>query len=228
MGLIRYSKIVTGMKREFLLLQGTGCRWRKCSFCDYYLDRNDDPFELNKSVLESVTGEYGTLDIINSGSAMEFDERTIALIAEIVKEKSIKDLWFETHWMYRNQLESFSSNFPCKVHYRTGVESFNPELRMKWNKGIGHDVTPEMIRRYYEGICLLVGVKGQTKEDIISSVDIAERYFDYYSINLFCPNTTDTERDDELAAIFINELVPQFRKSRKAEILIDNTDLGVG
>ena len=71
-------------------------------------------------------------------------------------------------------------------------------------------------------------MKGQTKEDIISSVDIAERYFDYYSINLFCPNTTDTERDDELAAIFINELVPQFRKSRKAEILIDNTDLGVG
>ena len=228
MDLIRYSKIETGMKREFLLLQGTGCRWRKCSFCDYYLDRNDDPFELNKSVLESVTGEYGTLDIINSGSAMEFDERTIALIAEIVREKSIKDLWFETHWMYRHQLESFSSNFPCRVHYRTGVESFNPELRMKWNKGIGRDVTPEMIRRYYEGICLLVGVKGQTKEDIISSVDIAERYFDYYSINLFCPNTTDTERDDELAAIFINELVPQFRKSRKAEILIDNTDLGVG
>ena len=34
--LIRYSEITKGMKREFLLLQGTGCRWRKCTFCDYY------------------------------------------------------------------------------------------------------------------------------------------------------------------------------------------------
>ena len=228
MELVRYSRIDEGLKREFLLLQGTGCKWRKCTFCDYYADVSTEPFAVNKPILESVTGVYHTLDIINSGSAMEFDEKTIALIAETVEKKGITDLWFEAHWMYRNELQTFSEHFPCRVHYRTGVESFNPELRLKWKKGIGRDVTPDMIRAYFDGVCLLVGLKGQTKEDIITSVEIAEKYFDYYSINLFCPNSSSEERDDELSRVFLTELVPLFRKGRKAEILIENTDLGVG
>ncbi len=228
MELERYSRIDKGMKREFLLLQGTGCRWKKCTFCDYYLDAAKDPYETNKRVLDMVSGEYGCLDIINSGSCIEFDERTIREIAKVVEEKNIHDLWFEAHWMYHDKLDAFRENFNCRVHYRCGVETFNTKLRNSWNKGIKEDVTPERIREYFDGICLLAGVKGQTKEDVISSVEIAEKLFDYYSVNLFCPNTTKTEKDEELCSIFIKELYPLFRKSTKAEILIENTDLGVG
>ena len=32
----RYSLIHTKLPREFVLLQGTGCRWGKCTFCDYH------------------------------------------------------------------------------------------------------------------------------------------------------------------------------------------------
>ena len=227
-GLVRYSRIDKGMKREFLLLQGTGCRWRKCTFCDYHLDTSSDPYTINRDVLEKVTGCYGVLDIINSGSAMELDEATIREIARIVDEKHISDLWFEAHWMYRERLEAFSRNFPCRVHYRTGVESFNPELRMKWNKGIGRDVTPLDIRAYFEGVCLLAGMEGQTERDIMESVEIAERYFDYYSINLFCSNTSEEKRNDSLARLFIEKLAPIISQSAKAEVLIENTDLGVG
>ena len=226
--LIRYSTIDEGMKREFLLLQGKGCAWRKCTFCDYYLDSSSDPFVLNEPVLDMVSGKYGVLDIINSGSAMELDERTLEKIAVTVREKKISDLWFEAHWMYRHSLAGFAEQFDCRVHYRIGVESFNPDLRLKWKKGIGRDVTAEEIRRYFDGICLLAGVKGQTLEDIKTSVETAERLFDYYSVNLFCPNSSQEKRDDELADAFIREIVPSLRKSRKAEILIDNTDLGVG
>ncbi len=228
MELERYSKIEKGMKREFLLLQGTGCCWKKCTFCDYYLDADKDPYEANKKILDMVTGEFGCLDIINSGSCLEFDEKTVRKIAEVVEEKNIHELWFESHWMYHEKLKAFSKNFNCTVHYRCGVETFNTELRNSWNKGIKEDVSPEKIREYFDGICLLAGVKGQTKEDIISSVEIAEKLFDYYSVNLFCPNTTQTERDEELCRVFIEELYPLFSKSEKAEILIENTDLGVG
>ena len=227
-GLVRYSRIDKGMKREFLLLQGTGCRWRKCTFCDYHLDTSSDPYAINKEILENVTGCYGVLDIINSGSAMELDEATIREIARIVDEKHISDLWFEAHWMYRNDLEAFSKHFPCRVHYRTGVESFNPNLRLRWQKGIGRDVTPEEIRRYFEGVCLLVGLEGQTEKDIIDSAETAERLFDYYSVNLFCPNTSREKLDEELARAFITRIAPGIRKSGKAEVLIENTDLGVG
>ena len=41
-----------------------------------------------------VTGKYGVLDIINSGSAMEFDEKTIALMEKRIEalEKKVEDL----------------------------------------------------------------------------------------------------------------------------------------
>lgn len=225
----RYSLITTGMKREFILLQGTGCRWKKCTFCDYYEDVSENPFEINKQVLGNVTGIYGVLDIINSGSCQEYDEETIRLIQKTTAEKNISSLWFESHWMYRNTLESFRKLFPsADVHFRCGAETFNPKLRTSWNKGIAEDVTPEDIRKYFDGVCLLVGIKGQTREDIMKDVEIAERLFDYYSVNLFCPNSTATERDDELAEIFIREIAPIIRRSPKAEVLIENTDLGVG
>ena len=225
----RYSLITTGMKREFILLQGTGCRWKKCTFCDYYEDVSENPFEINKQVLGNVTGIYGVLDIINSGSCQEYDEETIRLIQKTTAEKNISSLWFESHWIYRNTLESFRKLFPsADVHFRCGAETFNPKLRTSWNKGIAEDVTPEDIRKYFDGVCLLVGIKGQTRKDIMKDVEIAERLFDYYSVNLFCPNSTATERDDELAEIFIREIAPIIRRSPKAEVLIENTDLGVG
>ena len=67
---IRYSKIFEKFPREFILLQGSGCFWKKCKFCDYFEDVSEDPFELNSKVIEKITGEFGILDVINSGSAM--------------------------------------------------------------------------------------------------------------------------------------------------------------
>lgn len=52
----RYARIETVMPREFLLLQGRGCVWKKCTFCDYHTDTSGDPFSVNRPVLERVTG----------------------------------------------------------------------------------------------------------------------------------------------------------------------------
>ena len=107
----RYSLIDTKLQREFLLLQGTGCRWGKCTFCDYHCDASPTPFATNKAVLDRVTGKYKRLDIINSGSAMELDEATIDYIKKVVEEKGIEELWFEAHYMYRNRLADFAKQF---------------------------------------------------------------------------------------------------------------------
>lgn len=225
----RYSLITTKMPREFVLLQGTGCRWRKCTFCDYHTDCSSEPYELNRQVLSQVTGEYGVLDIINSGSAMEFDSQTLDLIVEVVRTKGIHTLWFEAHYMYRHLFEEFSQRFaPAKVNFRCGVESFDGALRERWNKGVGRDVTPEEIACHFRGVCLLVGVEGQTREGVLADIATADRLFDYYSVNLFCPNTTPTKRDDELSEWFVREVYPTLRHNPKAEILLSNTDLGVG
>lgn len=225
----RYSLIKEKMPREFLLLQGTGCRWAKCTFCDYFGDCSGNPYEVNKKVLEQVTGEFGVLDIINSGSAMELDSDTIGLIKETIAEKNIKTVWFEAHYMYRNRLEAFAKQFaPAAVKFRCGIESFDPTLRSSWNKGVPSNVTAADIAEYFKGVCLLCCTQGDTKERILNDIATARKHFEYFSINLFCNNSTAVKRDTELAKWFEAEVYPMLKDIDGIEILLNNNDLGVG
>ena len=225
----RYALIRTKMPREFVLLQGTGCKWRKCTFCDYHEDVSECPFEVNKPILRRVTGQYGVLDVINSGSAMELDADTIALIKEVAREKKIHTLWFEAHYMYRKKLASFAEQFaPVKVKFRCGVETFDPELRDAWKKGIPSSVSAQDIARYFQGICLLCCTQGETKEHILKDIELARQHFEYFSVNVFCNNHTEVKQDKELTAWFAQEIYPAIKEDTRIEILMENTDLGVG
>ncbi|MBQ3175392.1 MAG: hypothetical protein IJB58_05410 [Bacteroidales bacterium] len=227
--LTRYSLVGSVMPREFLLLQGRGCRWRKCAFCDYHNDVSEEPFKVNKEVLEQVTGAYGVLDIINSGSAMELDDQTKSLIRQVVHEKKIHTVWFEAHYMYRNSLSEFAAVFaPAKVKFRCGVESFDPSLRKLWNKGIPMEVTPEEIAKYFNGVCLLSCTTSHSRNQIVRDIEIANSLFEYFSVNLFCNNGTAVRRDENLVRWFLAELYPELKSNPKAEVLLNNTDLGVG
>lgn len=225
----RYALIHTKMPREFVLLQGTGCRWRKCTFCDYHQDVSENPFTLNESVLRQVSGHYGVLDVINSGSALELDDDTIALINQVVKEKQIHTLWFEAHYMYRKKLADFASRFaPANVKFRCGVETFDPTLREEWKKGIPASVTPEDVAKYFQGVCLLCCTEGESKERIFNDIRIAREHFEYFSVNVFCNNSTSVKQDSELAGWFAREVYPQIKDVDGIEVLMENTDLGVG
>ena len=225
----RYSLIHTKMPREFVLLQGMGCKWKKCTFCDYHEDVSENPFEVNEPILRQVTGEYGVLDVINSGSAMELDDKTISFIKEVVKEKQIHTLWFEAHYMYRKKLAEFAKQFaPAKVKFRCGVETFDTNLRDKWKKGIPSSVTPEDIAEHFQGVCLLLGTEGETKDHVISDIQIAKKHFEYFSVNVFCNNSTQVKQDKELAQWFAREVYPLIKDEEGIEVLMENTDLGVG
>ena len=225
----RYALIHTKMPREFVLLQGTGCRWRKCTFCDYHQDVSENPFTVNESVLRQVTGHYAVLDVINSGSALELDDDTVALINQVVKEKQIHTLWFEAHYMYRKKLADFASRFaPANVKFRCGVETFDPTLRDEWKKGIPASVTPEDVAKYFQGVCLLCCTQGESKERILNDIRIAREHFEYFSVNVFCNNSTPVKQDSELAGWFAREVYPQIKDVDGIEVLMENTDLGVG
>ena len=225
----RYALISTKMPREFVLLQGTGCRWRKCTFCDYHEDVSERPFEVNEPVLRQVTGLYGVLDVINSGSAMELDEETIAFIKEVVKEKKIHTLWFEAHYIYRKKLASFAEQFaPVKVKFRCGVETFDTALREAWKKGIPSSVSVQDIAQHFQGICLLCCTQGETKEHILKDIELAKAHFEYFSVNVFCENHTSIKQDKELVSWFAKEVYPMIKDDPRIEVLMENTDLGVG
>ena len=225
----RYSLIHTGMRREFVLLQGRGCNWGKCTFCNYHEDVSASPFEINRPVLERVTGEYGVLDIINSGSAMELDDETVELIKRVVVSKNIHTLWFEAHFMYRNRLIAFAQQFaPAKVKFRCGIESFDPQQRKRWNKGIPDRVTVADVARHFHGICLLCCSADDSRERILADIETASRYFEYFSVNLFCDNGTPVRRSEELVSWFKDTVYPTLKDIPTIEVLLENTDLGVG
>ena len=225
----RSSLIHTKMPREFVLLQGAGCKWKKCTFCDYHEDVSSSPFAINEPVLRQVTGKYGVLDVINSGSAMELDSETIALIKEVVREKQIHTLWFEAHYMYRKKLKAFAKQFEgVSVKFRCGVETFDVELRDQWKKGIPSSVSPEDVAKYFQGVCLLCCTQGESKEHIMKDIEIAKKHFEYFSVNVFCNNSTSVKQDPELAQWFAREVYPRIKDVEGIEVLMENTDLGVG
>lgn len=227
--LVRYSLIKTKFPREFLLLQGTGCVYKKCRFCDYYNDVSANPFEINRPVIEKISGETGTLDIINSGSCFELDKDTLELIRIKALEKNVHTIWFEAHYLYKNKLSEFRKKFPgITLKFRTGVESFNPKIRQFLNKGIPHNVTAFDISKNFNGVCLLVGFAGQTCDDITNDVRLARKYFEYTSVNVFVENSTSLKRDSTVVSWFKEEFYPQIKYDPSIEFLLNNTDLGIG
>ena len=227
--LVRYSLIKTKFPREFLLLQGKGCVYKKCKFCDYYNDVSENPFEINKPVIKKVSGETGVLDIINSGSCFELDDSTMKLIYKTALERNIHTIWFETHYLYKNQLSEFRKKFHgIKLKFRTGVESFSPKIRQFLNKGIPQNVTAYDISKDFDGVCLLIGFAGQTREDILKDINLAREYFEYTSVNVFVENSTAMKRDNKLVIWFKENLYPKIKNEPSMEILLNNTELGVG
>ena len=96
----RYSRIINKNKREIVLLRAFPCAWGKCTFCDYIADNGKNEAEMvrqNREVLSNVTGEFQVLEAINSGSCFELPKETLADIRNVVKDKGIERLIFESH-----------------------------------------------------------------------------------------------------------------------------------
>ena len=126
-------------------------------------------------------------------------------------------------------MAKFAEQFEgVEVKFRCGVESFDGSLRQQWNKGIAASVTAQDVAKHFQGVCLLCCTQGDSKERILKDIALAEQYFEYASVNVFCENSTSIKRDNALAKWFVEEVYPNLKDSSKIEVLVENTDLGVG
>ena len=225
----RYSKIYDKFPREFLLLQGQGCAWKKCTYCDYFHDISDNFVEINQKVIEKITGEFGVLDVINSGSIIELDDKSLNFLIKKAQEKNIKEIWFEAHWIYRDKLAEFAKKFPgINVKYRIGIETIDPKFWTLWQKGIPENTKIEEISKYFQGACLLIGIKNQNLTQIERDINLSLEHFEHTTLSVFIENSTNTVRDEKLIRDFLTKIYPKIKSNPKIEILINNTDLGVG
>ncbi len=228
----RYGIIEEKRKREIVLLRGRGCAYKKCSFCDYHYDMcadENENYALNKSVLERVTGAYGELEVINSGSVFELDGNTLALIKSVCAQKGIGVLHFEAHYMYRKKISSLRKYFDgIELKMKLGLETFDYEFRENvLKKGI-RETSPEAIAESFDEANFLFGVSGQTVESMLKDVELGLKYFERICINIMCPNSTAVSPDKEVIALFVDRVYPLIHDNDRVDVLLENTDFGVG
>lgn len=230
----RYDLITEKNPREILMLRGSGCKWRRCTFCDYHMDFSRDAsanYALNIQEIQKVTGKFHRLEVINSGSFCDLDERTITAIETVCQKKSIRDLHFEMHWMHRDEIKPLKERFGesgITVHIKMGVETFQADYRDDiLKKGMGH-ASPGEISCYADEVCLLFGLTGQTKSSMLSDIETGLRLFQRVCVNIMVENTTSVHPDASVIRQFTRSIYPLYRDDPRVDILLNNTDFGVG
>lgn len=229
---IRYNKIKDKHQREIVLLKSFPCKYGKYSFCNYIEDNSLNEEEIdrvNLEVLKEITGEYGVLEVINSGSVFELTPKTLAEIKRIVIEKNIKTLYFEIYYGYIKRLKEIRDYFKgIEIRFRMGLETFDNEHRIKgYNKNfsLNEEQLLEIGKEVYS-VCLLICTKGQSKEMIKRDIELGLKYFKAITINIFIDNGTIVKRDNELVKWFV-ENYSYLADDDRVELLLDNKDLGV-
>lgn len=232
--LTRYSVITDKNPREIVLLRGRGCAWKRCKFCDYHLDASRDEtanLALNRAALAQVTGRFGRLEAINSGSFAELDESTVRLLTQTCRDKGVRDLHIESHWLFRNTLPALRARFADEgvtLHVKLGVETFDADFRERvLDKGIP-EIDPAKIAALFDDCCLLFGLAGQTAASMRRDIEIGLAHFDRVCVNLMVENSTPVHPDAAARAAFISAVYPLYRDNPRVDILLDNTDFGVG
>jgi len=228
----RYSVIRDKNPREIILLRGEGCFYKRCAFCDYHIDKCPDKhanYELNRSVIDRLTGLYGELEVINSGSVFELDDDTLDYLKSVCKDRGISIIHFESHYLLRDKIPALLDRFSgFTIKMKIGIETFDYDLRENvLLKGIpSHD--PEDITRGFQEANFLFGITGQTVSsmmyDIRTGLDLCERI----CINIMCENSTSIKPDKEAIDAFVNEIYPSIKDDPRIDILLNNTDFGVG
>lgn len=228
----RYSVIDNKRKREIVLLLGSGCAYKKCAFCDYHLDfshSSDERYAVNSEVLSRVTGVYGELEVINSGSVFELDERTLELIRSVCRARGIKVIHFEAHYIYESKIDKLRRDFDgFTLKMKLGLETFDFDFRERvLHKGIA-ERDPERIAKSFDEANFLFGLKGQTVQSMKNDIERGLKLFERICINIMCENSTDVKPDAEVIDGFMRELYPIYKDDARVDILINKTDFGVG
>lgn len=228
----RYSEIRDKLKREIVLLRGRGCVYRKCTFCDYHLDCLDDGeenFRLNKSVLDKITGKYGEVEIINSGSVFELDKSTLDYVKKTCAEKGVHTIHFEAHYVYDDKIPALREDFKdFTLKMKLGLETFDYELRENvYKKGIPVR-DPGIISKNFDEANFLFGLEGQSLSSMQRDIELGLKYFGRICINIMCGNSTPVKPDKGVIAEFMQNLYPEYKDDMRVDILVNNTDFGVG
>src|SRR5262249_51954837 len=148
---------------------GLPCIWSRCSFCDFIDDNTTDEALIQRVADENlahVTGEFGRLMVINSGSVQELPLKIREQIRDLLHHKKINEFWTESYWAYRSDYAATRAFFGVETHLFLGVETFDDDLRNRVLNKSMHWSSPADVAAATDSINLLIGFRGQTRDII--------------------------------------------------------------
>ena len=227
----RYARITQKLPREIVLLKGLPCVWGRCTFCDYIDDNTSDPALIQRVAdeeLAKVTGVFGRLEVINSGSVQELPVPVWERLRRCIVEHGITEFICESYWAYRRQFERVRTYFGVPTRVKLGVETFDDRLRNEvLNKNM-HFAGPKDVAELTDTVCLLVGFRGQTQDTVRRDIDVLLEHFHYGCVNLFSPNTKSAGLLDVAIQDWFRSEYAWLDDHPTVEVLWQNTDFGVG
>jgi hypothetical protein len=227
----RYGRWTGPMPREVVLLKGLPCVWSRCTFCDYIDDNTTDEALIRRvadETLSRVTGEFGRLQVINSGSIQELPLVVREQIRDLMAARGINELWTESYWAYRARYDEDRRFFGVPTRLFLGVETFDDRLR---NDVLGksmHWKSPDEVAAATDSICLMIGFRGQTPDIIRRDIDLLLGKFRYGIINLFSENRLSAGLMDESIKEWFRAEYAWLERQAGVNVLWNNTDFGVG
>lgn len=87
---------------------------------------------------------------------------------------------------------------------------------------------PSIIAEHFDEANFLFGITGQTVESMKQDIELGLENFKRICLNIMCDNTTGVSPDKAVIDSFIKQLYPIYKNNERVDILINNTDFGVG
>ena len=111
---------------------------------------------------------------------------------------------------------------------RLGLETFDYDFRENYLvKGID-EKNPKIIAEYFDEINVLQGIEGQTAESMIWDIEMGLKHFKRVYVNIMTENKMPIKPDKMVIEQFRTKVYPRFKDNDKVDILLENTDFGVG
>ena len=115
-----------------------------------------------------------------------------------------------------------------QVKIKIGVETFDNQYREQvLRKGID-ETSPARIAAYFDEACLLFGLDGQTEDSMRHDIETGLTNFERVCINIMVENTTQIKPVPSVIDTFMKKLYPIYKDNDRVDILLENTDFGVG
>ena len=152
-------------------------------------------------------------------------------ILQTCREKEISQIHFECHWRDRENIPALRSRFSAagiSTRIKIGIETFDSLFRESYlDKGID-EKNPAVIAENFNECCLLQGLPGQTEESMKRDIETGLAHFERVCVNIMVRNSRPVLPDPGVIRIFFDKVRPCYEKNPRVDILMNNTDFGVG